>query len=341
MASFVSSSADERRWTLPSSRRLLAFAVLLPVAVAGTNQLFFDLISTHHALRSWLYPWMALSTAVLSWCAGRYLQPAWLRWIVFAWCLALLDFLTIAACLDRRIDYQFGYVLVSAQISLLVFWAILGPGVWQTRLPVVAGLAVPVIIFSGSFAGNGYAERSWGAIMLLTSPIVGLLCGGLRYLGFLLHQLVAVDAAVAGNRPTYQFGLKHMLIWLTVSGPLLLLVRGLDLDGRYVFPAALLAVSAATVNLIAIWAVLGGGYWPIRIASLVGVPFLIAQGMSYYSAYLKSKAANPWDNYGSVSWTVREMEDLWIAWLWLDAALLGALLLFLRASGYRLMRTPI
>jgi hypothetical protein len=32
------------------------------------------------------------------------------------------------------------------------------------------------------------------------------------------------------------------------------------------------------------------------------------------------------------------MEDLWLAWLWFDAALLAALLLFLRANGYRLIR---
>jgi hypothetical protein len=324
--------------TFSSWINLFAFAVLLPSAVALSNQLLFECIPRFPVLRGWLYPCMALTTALLSWCVGRYLQPAWLRFIVFAWSLALLDFLTIAASLERRIEYELGYVLVSAQISLLVLWAILGPGAWQTRLPVVAAVAVPVMIFSGSFVSNAYAVRSWGITMLLTSPIVAILCGGLRYLGFLLQQVAALDQAAAGKRPTYQFGLKHMLIWLTVTGPLLLVIRGLDFEGANAFPAALLALSVSTVNLIAIWAVLGGGYWPIRIASLVGVPFLIAQGMDYYSAYLKSNVLNPWDDYGTIAWTLREMEDLWIAWLWLDGALLAALLLFLRAGGYRLMR---
>ena len=62
--------------------------------------------------------------------------------------------------------------------------------------------------------------------------------------------------------------------------------------------------------------------------------------MTYYSAHLKSTATKPWYSlYGTISWTIGEMEDLWIVWLWLDAALLAALLLFLRASGYRLMRS--
>jgi hypothetical protein len=147
----------------------------------------------------------------------------------------------------------------------------------------------------------------------------------------------------AGKRPSYQFGVKHMLIWLTVAGPLLLFVRSLEFGGRGLYPAALVAVSVATVNLIAIWAVLGGGYWIIRVASLLGVPFVIAKGMINYSVYLKSSSSSskPGGWYGTISWTLADMKDLWTAWLWLDAALLAALLLFLRASGYRLIRKII
>ncbi len=123
--------------SLPPLGRLFAFAVFLPAMVAGSNQLLFDLIRSYPGLRVWLYPWMTISTAVLSWCVGRYLQPAWLCWIVFGWSLALLDLLTVAACIDHRIDEHFGFVLVSVQISLVVLWAILGPIGWQWRLPVL------------------------------------------------------------------------------------------------------------------------------------------------------------------------------------------------------------
>jgi hypothetical protein len=317
--------------------RLLLFAVLVPIVVAASNQLLLAAIGTHRELAPWLYPWIVTSTAALNWCTGRYLSPVSLRWIIFAWCLALLDLLTFIACLTHRVDYQFGYALVSAQISLLSLWAISGPGSWQMRLPSVAVVAPIIVAFCGSFVGSAYMARNWNVVMFITAPVVAVLCGGLRYFGFLLREPSSVDT---GKRPSYQFGVKHMLIWLTVTGPLLLFVRSLDFGGRGLYPAALLAVSVATVDLIAIWAVLGGGYWIIRVASLLGVPFVIAKGMIYYSVYLKSSSyasrAGGW--YGTIGWSLADMKDLWTAWLWLDAALLAALLLFLRASGYRLIR---
>jgi hypothetical protein len=85
-----------------SRLRLLVCAIVIPAAVAGTNQAVFELATNNPGLRDWLYPWMAFTTAVLSWCVGRYLSPAWLRWMVFAWSLALLDLLTIAVCLSGR-----------------------------------------------------------------------------------------------------------------------------------------------------------------------------------------------------------------------------------------------
>src|SRR2546423_14954458 len=89
--------------SLPSLGRLFVFAVLVPAVVAASNQLLLAAIGTRHELAPWLYPWIAASTAALSWCTGRYLSPAWLRWIIFAWCLALLDLLTFIACLTHRV----------------------------------------------------------------------------------------------------------------------------------------------------------------------------------------------------------------------------------------------
>lgn len=333
--------------TLPSPGRLLVCAMLIPVVVAVTNQLLLNEISGNYKLGVLLYPWLAVSTAVLSWSAGRYLYPAWLRWTIFAWGLVLLDLLTFIACISHRVEFQFGYILVSAQISLLTLWAILGPGNWQWRLPGVAPLVPLVVIFCGSFAWaySSYAARCWNLMMFVTTPVVIALCGGLRYLGFALRDPTsdAEGAGGSGHRPSYQFGVKHMLIWLTVTGPLLLLIRSIDFSGRGVFTASVLAVALATVNLIAIWAVLGGGHWLIRMAALLAAPYLIAQGMTHYSAYLNANITayatpNTSRGYGTIAWSLVEMEKLWTTWLWLDAALLAALLLFLRAIGYRLMR---
>jgi len=93
----------------------------------------------------------------------------------------------------------------------------------------------------------------------------------------------------------------------------------------------------ATVNLIAIWAMLGAGRWFIRFPALLGVPYLIALGMASYSAYLRSTFKGN-QNYGSLAWAIADMEKHWTVWLFLDAALLAALLLMLRESGFRLMR---
>jgi hypothetical protein len=332
--------------TLPSARRLLLVAVLLPAVIVVTNHLLIETLS-YDAAKIWCLPLLVASTASLSWCAGRYLHPAWFRMILFVWCLALLDTLITLAGLTGRVDDQFGYVLVSAQISLLVLWAVLGAQPWQWRLPVVAALAPLVIVFSGAFmtAYSRYEARTWNAMMFISAAIVALLCGGLRYFGFTLQDLSRGKGdGTPGKRPTYQFGMKHMLIWFTVSGPLLLLLRGLDLKGTTVFPAALLSVSIATVNLLAIWAILGSGFWLIRFAALIGIPFAIALGMTEYSTYLNSiltPGTFRAGYYGTVPWIIGEMQDHWIAWLWLDAALLAALLLFFRASGYRLTRTAV
>src|SRR6187401_2320593 len=83
---------------LLSPGRLLVCAMLIPVVVAVTNQLLLDEIGRHYKLSILLYPWLALITAVLSWSAGRYLYPAWLRGTIFAWGLILLDLLTFIAC---------------------------------------------------------------------------------------------------------------------------------------------------------------------------------------------------------------------------------------------------
>jgi hypothetical protein len=308
--------------------------------VAGSNHLLFELTESFEQLRVALYPWMAITTAILGWCVGRYLSPVWLRWIVLAWCLVLLDCLTILASFEHGLEQEFGYVLVSSQIGLLVLWAILGPPPWQSRLPSVAAATPMLIIFSGSFVTSSYREEAWNILMLVAAVVIALLCGGLRYLGFLLRQPTQIALDATGRRPTYQFGLKHMLIWLTVAGPLLLFVRSLDFKGSTAFPVALVAVSVATVNLIAIWTVLGAGYWVLRIVALVGVPYSIAQGMAQYSAYLNTiGSGSSRRQYGTIPWILANMENLWLTWLWLNALLLAALLVFLRASGYRLMRS--
>jgi hypothetical protein len=328
---------------IASRRQLLLLAVLLPAAVAITNQLLFSAISNRVWPQSLLYPWMAFSTAVLSWCVGRYLNPPWFRWLVFGWCLALLDILTIAACLSGPIPGHVGYVLVSAQITLVAAWTILGPWAWQWRLPVVLVAMSAIVVQSSSFM-NRWNARSWNLLMILTTVVVVLLCIAFRVCRFRLQKERYASGHVLSTSTLHasQFGVKHMLIWATALVPILLVVRGLDtfvlntiVQGG-AFSIILLAVCLAAVNLVAIWAVLGGGFWLVRLSILLLVPLPIALGLSSHSAHLHTRFGR-WNGPPIID-TYVEMRDHWLSWLWLDAALLAALLLFLRANGYRLQR---
>jgi hypothetical protein len=344
--------------TLPSRGRLLIFAVLIPAAVAASNQFLLASSSSFHMLRFLVYPWMVLSTGVLSWCAGRYLWPAWLGCIVFAWCLALLDLLTITACMSFTVDMHLGYVLVSAQVSLVTVWAILANASWQWRLPAVLATATAVIIFSGSFDRPSRA-RDWNLLMIVTASVVALVCVVLRLRGFRLRESNHPSLGQSGGNSygMHQFGLKHLLLWAAALAPILLVARGLDfllvkrLGGPDLFPFVLVALGIACVNLIAIWAVLGHGPVFARLVALLVIPYLLALGLSQYLEYVVSTHrtwrtnsngrmyetfSRAWSN--SLVHRIFEANDAWTSWLWINAALSAALLLFVRANGYRLLR---
>jgi hypothetical protein len=103
------------------------------------------------------------------------------------------------------------------------------------------------------------------------------------------------------------------------------------------FAAVLLAITLATLNLVAIWAVLGAGWWPARLLGLLAIPLAIAAGLHFYGNYLFTKYGGL-PNTPMIDSFIR-MRTEWYAWLWVNAALLAAMLLFLRASGYQLART--
>jgi hypothetical protein len=326
-----------------SLTHLLIFAVFVPACVAGTNQWLYNAIPSALWLEPWRYPWMIFTTAILSWCTGRYLPSALLRWIVFAWSLALLDLLTLAG----RIPDQYGHLLVSSQISLLVIWAVLASVSWQWRLPAALAAAPLVIVFSGAINDRWWGQ-AWNMTMILATATIALVSAWLRWRGF---QLVRAEKVASTNDQgpfiaPNQFGIKHLLVWGTAIVPLLLLLRGIDFfvlggvqDLETAFAALAIAASLATVNLIAIWAVLGAGPWIVRIVMLLAIPPLLAAPLLYYSTYLHRAYGN-WPNVAILD-AIIDMREHWLVWLWLDAALLAALLLFLRAAGYRLVRIAI
>lgn len=326
---------------LPSRCRLITYTILLSAAVAATNQALFYLIADHLWLRSLLYPWMALTMASLSWWLAQYLDAVWLRWLVFVWCLALLDILTIAACLNGPVPSQVGYALVSAQMGFVAVCAIMGPWAWQWRLPAIILAAAAVIAFSDTFM-DSWTARGWKVLMSLVATVLIVICVVLRLLRYKLklrrtddyEDLSHSDVSIS------QFGLKHVLVWSTAMAPALLIVRGIDffmmktLGKGGAFAGALLAVCVAMITLVAIWGVLGGGKWFVRWMFVLSLPLVVAEILTVYSAYVEGRYGR-WSGPDIVDAFI-EMRSMWFGWVWLNTALLAAMLLFLRASGLRL-----
>lgn len=132
-----------------------------------------------------------------------------------------------------------------------------------------------------------------------------------------------------------------MLIWAAAIGPVLLVARGMefaifsDLDASSAFQSIWLSLSIATLNLVVIWVVLGAGPWPIRIAALMLIPLVLSFAVERYADSIRPRIGQPWT---SLSRLLRNMDGEWGTWLWLNAALMAALLMFVRANGYRLLR---
>jgi len=322
---------------IESPARFVLCAILLPAAVAGSN---YALFANYDHARAFLYPWMATSVAVLSWFVGRHLSPAWLRWLVFGWSLALLNLLTIATCLHGPLPGHFAYALVSAQASALALWAILGPIGWQWRLPTVLAAVAIITLFYRVF--ESWGDDQWKLRMFAVATIVIVLCGALRLGGFTLRR--STEFETTAHDPAmqlHQFGVKHMLIWTAALVPLLVLIRGINYFafmriGNYgVFPFALLVFAIAIVNMVAIWSVLGRGPWLIRLGALLVIPSMLATGVI---AYMKSLYSGSPRRYDAVVWDIAGSGLSWRFWLCLDAAFLAEMLLFLLANGYRLMR---
>ncbi len=327
--------------SLPPIRGLMLISMALPAAITASNLLLLN-----HAPNNFLhyayYPWMILSIAVLSHLAGRLLNPFWLSCVVFVWSLMLLDLLTVIACVGGTVDREMGFALVSAEVSLIALWSILGIGNWQLRLPAALVTLPLVNILMHSL--EQYYRFNWTIIIAFCAAVMAILCGGLRSFGFamMLEMSVGVErpATAPPKKTSLQFGVKHMLIWLTAMGPLILIARSLDLQFEANFAVALVGLSAATLNLTAIWSVLGSGPAWLRLASLIAIPLGIAAALNAYSAHLASSRGSYWSpsNSNSLTFATIEMHGRWFSWCLPAAALLAALLLFLRARGYRLMR---
>jgi hypothetical protein len=334
-----------RQSSLPSPIRLVVFAVLLPAVVVASNQAL-QIWAPENLLSNALFPWLILSAGSLSWCAGRFLRPEWFGWLIFVWCCAFLDLLTIIICygvLDRR----YAYGLVCAQIGFLTLWAILGNSSWQWRLPAVLVFVPAVCIFARLLTHSyNWFEREWFALIILTTVVVVALCALLRAFGFSALRIADQGSINAQSNVllSHQFGIRHMLLWATALVPLLLVGRGLDFfvfkvfGDKGTFQILALSLAVATINLTAIWAVLGRGLLILRLAILIFLPLALGTAVIEYSKVVQSFRFARSSPYPQLIQDLFRHDLGWTVWFFLNSALLAAMLLFLRAQGYRLAR---
>lgn len=135
-----------------------------------------------------------------------------------------------------------------------------------------------------------------------------------------------------------------MFIWSTAVAPLLLVARGIDyvvfgiLATPNLFPATVIGVMLATMDLIAVWAVLGEGRWFARLGAILIIVPLLAIGAKELCDTLQPPAYNSRAIYRLVS--DLQIDD-WYTWMGMATALLAALLLFFRGGGFRLVQLKI
>jgi hypothetical protein len=245
---------------------------------------------------------------------GRLIQPAWLRWVIYAWCLLLTDLNTLSS-----LKPETGQVLLTAQIGLVTVWAVLGTARWRIRVPVVLVLIFPLL--------SNIAQTA----------ALCLICLVLRSQRFRLALVVAADdpeamshAGQPASRPI-QFGVGDVLLWTTALAPLLAVARLGD------WQLLTEGVLHAIVLVVALWAALGAGpawlRWP-----LLGV-FILAVGLG--CAYVDWNLMNNWTTkpaFGSAEHRYYFWQWQWttVAAFMLSGGMLAATLLIYRVLGYRL-----
>jgi hypothetical protein len=330
--------------------------VVLPVLFAIVN----GHLVPHWISNDWLSTTKAAAMVLAEICAygilaARFLQPRWFAWLCYAWMLAVVDLSIFPLLPDagwwRNSSAMLVHALWSAQLDLVVLWAVFGPMPWPIRAPVATaaltlGVCLPVVAIAD---GPGHLNF----ILAAQTVTLLLVCLWWRWRGYRMN----------GNRQpsegtwiktSAQFRVRDLLLWTTTVGLLLGFGRAFDLLSIETFsglvvrvPGVWLLIETAAIltalNLAAtLNVVLGGGTLLRRWMSLMGaivLGTLVLAGLYVLGIQLVlfSRPFMPiwsfqyWDNFGFTTWPL-------FFWAALASALLAAVLVFPRALGYRLCK---
>jgi hypothetical protein len=333
----------------PNFKRVAFVGLALPTAIVLIDRLAWMPHGQFQGgeLRLLFFPWLVAKATLLSWCAGRFLGATLYGWIIFFWCQALLDVHTFGAS-QGMFGYELdslAHTLISAQVGFLTVWTLLGTAPLPWRVTSFLA-AVAAILAQSKILDTNWGIRELPLMQWVAAGIVAIVCVGLHFSGFRIRQIALTPSSSDAAKPeTFQFGVKDMLMWMTALAPLLLVVRGLDVSGLRelgvgdISTAATLSLCIAIVMLASIWLALGGGPIAFRLvatAGVVGVTGFVLWQMA--SSWRALRMNWNWRQDSRLELLVAEMGALWWAWLGLLGALFAAMLLFLRAAGYRLAK---
>jgi hypothetical protein len=326
-------------------RRFVAISLVLPTAIVVIDRsawLSNSVVSYDLQIRVFLV-WLVLKTALVAGISGRFLGNTWFGWLLLIWCMSLIDANAYwaSAMLDSHHEALVN-TLFSAQLGFLILWSI------QGRERAAARIAGGIAAAGGVFYLATLLQARWLAEPLMVAQMIAALvvvvvCTGLRTARFRLTSVAASQKLRnSANDEKIQFGIRDVLLWTAALAPLLVVMRGVDwlayrkLGQADVYPAALISAAAALATLATIWLTLGAGALLWRIVFFTGV--IAASG------FVIQAHGTYWETlYGQ--WPAQRMiavavlnKDTWLEWFALLSGLLGAMLLFFRAAGLRLVK---
>lgn len=291
-----------------------------------------------------LYLLYVFQAGVLTSIVGRFIRSWFLRWTILLWVLALVDLRLFVLVSGNSTDCL-TYTLLSGQLSLLVFVALLGPGPWPWRLPSVAVVTVAVLyLLFGDYAWR----EAWSAVLLLQTLVSFPLFLLLLLLGFRIRPDEAGGNGDATNEPRhgFSFSIRHMLFWMLAAVPILTVGQRLSpfdlgyLDLITWFRLLFVAVCLNVVPLLVVVTVFADRryVWPmiplcILLTGAIGGLLTLTVNRSWVAPPALRRTWQDW-----LLADLTEIGSAWIAWTLLSAAFLAGLLLLFRSSGYRLRR---
>lgn len=344
--------------SLPKLRDLMLVAVVLPATIVAIDHLTWMRVDWNQyvvgfdARQALFLLWLVLKTAILAWTARAVFSSSAWGWGIFLWSTTLLSVQSYGVSHGSTREYAL--TLISAEFGVLAVWSILGTTSIAWRLTATLLGASAVVLVAKYIVHGGITSWTWDEQGKLLMAVVQSAAAGalvlvafiLRAAGFRLRNVESLREHY-GREPAIQFGVKHMLIWTAAMAPLLLVTKGMDVtvfrrfEALDFYPAVLIGGCIVLVNLATIWLALGMNHavarWLAVAATAVGSGLLLQyESANWFAAY------GPWPNMQLLGLAIRMgIDGEWLTWFVLTAALLAAMLTFLRACGYRLAKAGV